>query len=302
MAPLTSTNELIKEYGKALIDGTINDEELSALMNDERFSRSSTYDAFSPVTDSNHSVLDSLRDFVATIGPQIPLATFHQLTIQLIAPAVKALEGVTQARRDTLMRDSTLDRIFLSYEFAHAKDAAETHFQKGGILYQFQLPKNEESLKNVLLKENIRFFKTVRDQAKAAEKEEREAIWGEIITTATNAPEIDIQLRTQVINLASKLLDKPSQALIQQFQELTVLVKETEAALSEELTPSKTKGFLSSLMEGFTQLCCRLLSPFMSIIGKKETISKEVLSDIMEKYVPKLEGGRDGTPADSAHI
>ncbi len=288
MAPLTSTNELIKEYGNELINGTISDKRLSALMQDERFSRSSTYNAFDPVTDSNHSVLDSLRDFVATIGPQIPLAIFHQLTIQLITPAVEALENVDFNHRDTLMRNSTLDKIFLSYEFAHNKASAKTHFEEGGILYEFQSPTNEANLKSVLLSVNVSFFESFKGQVKAAEEKERTELAQDIIATCNSSNTIEPTLKTQVISLTQKLMANPSKALIEQFQDLTEQVKTAEATLSDP--PSKkSQNSLSWLMEGFIRLCCRLLAPFRSITGEKEVIPKKLLSDIMEKYVPKLE-------------
>ncbi len=168
--PLQITDNLSREYGHKLINGSITNEELKKLMAayNTSFTRSTLYDAYNPITEENYSCLDAIKDFVLTIGPLLTLNDspdfLHSLVERLIAAAPEFTDP------NLLFRDSSLEKSFLAYEMARYPELAETHFEdkrhledgKKGILVDKIATFSDEAkgnLKTKMLGPQVEFFK-----------------------------------------------------------------------------------------------------------------------------------------------
>ncbi|MCH9756535.1 MAG: hypothetical protein K0U37_05025 [Gammaproteobacteria bacterium] len=277
--PLTSTQQLIKEYGEKLKNGTITDAEIEALNDDKRFEKSPGYaDPNKPITDTNHSKLNALQDFVATIGPQVSQDIFSQLTARFIVLSAEKLGK----DKNAFMRGSTLEKCFLAYELAHSPETAETHFQEDStIRHIFKTEQDITHLKTVILMPGITTFKNLKEEDLVAKATQVMATKERYLKTK----KIPFELAQQIEIMTLRLMDKNKSlgpAHIGQYENLIRQVKETEKH-TPDTSPSK-KGYLSSLMNLFLNLVCYML--FIKRASQtKDTAPQQALSDIMQKHV-----------------
>jgi VPS inhibitor protein E len=149
---------LIKQYGSKLIDGTISDQELQALLDSKTFTKSNGYvDPYKPISDLNYSQWNGITDFVSTIGPKIPSDTLNKLTSRLIdmAPSIGD---------NTFMRNSTLERAFLAFEMTDSPTSAESHFNSDRFNKEFSGPNDIAKLKQVILTLGGQLFELALDK------------------------------------------------------------------------------------------------------------------------------------------
>ncbi|HAU1296599.1 Dot/Icm T4SS effector VipE [Legionella pneumophila] len=152
--PLTQTQRLINTYGASLKNGTISNEELINLLDPNTFTKSEGYvDPNAPVSDSNHSKMDAIKDFVLTIGPTLDSEILHQLTSRMI-------ELSPPGDRNTFMRGSSLEKAFLAFEMAHYPTKAEEHFNSTRVRTEFPGENDIDNLKAVILNPIIAFFQS----------------------------------------------------------------------------------------------------------------------------------------------
>lgn len=119
---LKQTKLLVDRYRDKLVNGTITDRELEALMDIKSFPKSAGYvEVNKPVSDKNHSQSDAINDFVLAVAPRLMRALLHQLTARLINLA-------PDAGRNTFMRNSAFEKAFLAYELAQFPQAAQIFF------------------------------------------------------------------------------------------------------------------------------------------------------------------------------
>ncbi|KTD15513.1 VipE [Legionella gratiana] len=152
--PLQQTRNLMKKYGKSLTDGTISDQMLDDLLHPDTFKRSpgiAYVDPNKPITDSNHTQMDAIKDFVETIGEELSPAVLHTLTGRIIQRAPDRGEN-------TFMRNSTLEKAFLAYEMVRCPELAASHFDSLRIKTTFPRETDISNLKTVILSPLIEFF------------------------------------------------------------------------------------------------------------------------------------------------
>lgn len=155
--PLHQTNALIERYATKLIDGTFTTQELQKLLSSSTFGKSAGYaDPNKPVSDSNFNQWNGIIDFVATIGPNIPADTLHQITEQLIRLAPDRGEN-------TFMRNSTLEKAFLAYEMAYYPNNAQSHFYSDRMVRSFPNENDIANLKRVILQPGVALFESSID-------------------------------------------------------------------------------------------------------------------------------------------
>lgn len=152
--PLSQTKILVNLYGPKLRDGSITDAEIDHLLKHDTFKKSEGFvDPSKPLSDSNFSKMDSIKDFVLTVAPSIPQDKLHDLTARLIA---RSPEG----EKNTFMRGSTLEKAFLAYELLHYPATAETHFNSERVKKEFPGANDIPNLKAVILKPIIDFYRS----------------------------------------------------------------------------------------------------------------------------------------------
>ncbi|MCH9756534.1 MAG: VipE [Gammaproteobacteria bacterium] len=272
--PLTSTQQLIKDYGQKIIKKTITDDEICALMEDKRFQQSTGYvDPNQPITDKNHTKLNALQDFVITLGPQLSPENLHQLTERLIRLAPRGDDN-------TFMRGSSLEKCFLAYELVRSPQNAETHFQKGSTLRDiFTSETAIENLKGTILGPGVLFFRSPRKATPLSRAEQAELTVkkDELIDTAIKYSErrkISPELAEEIKNSTRQLADgngeiAPYQTLIQ-----LVEAKERENAAQHKL---------SGLMNFFVRLISRV---YPSIQPEPNDALSKAMKDHMQANRP----------------
>ncbi|KTD59339.1 VipE [Legionella santicrucis] len=152
--PLQQTRKLMKKYGESLKNGTISDQTLDQLLQPNTFKRAPAngyVDPNKPVTDSNHTQMDAIKDFVETIGEELSPEILHTLTHRIIQRA-------PDTGANTFMRNSTLEKAFLAYEMARYPQLAESHFDSDRIKTTFPRETDISNLKGVILNPLVEFF------------------------------------------------------------------------------------------------------------------------------------------------
>ena len=142
--PLSQTTALIEVYGDKLKSGNFSDEDLLVLLSSNTFTKSAGYvNPNQPITNSNHSKMDAIKDFVRTIAPTMEQSLLHDLTS-------KVIKFSPQGSENEFMRGSTLEKAFLAYEMLHYPEEAEKHFSSERIKKEFY-GKDEESFKSNIM-------------------------------------------------------------------------------------------------------------------------------------------------------
>lgn len=150
--PLKQTKTLMGRFGDKIINGTISDDELKTLLAPKVFTKSDGYVDPNKVNDLNHSEWSAILDFVQTTGPQMTDDELHKLTARLIQLAPSHGEN-------TFMRNSTLEKAFLSYEMFRLPTLAEEHFNSDRIKAEFNGENDIKNLKEVILMPGKIYFK-----------------------------------------------------------------------------------------------------------------------------------------------
>ena len=133
---------------------------LDTLLDDGTFKRSpgtAYVDPNAPVSDSNHTQMDAIKDFVQTIGEELTPDVLHLLTARII-------ERAPDRGQNTFMRNSTLEKAFLAYEMTREPELAAFHFDSPRIKNSFPGTNDIPNLKKVILKPLIEFF--IRGESK----------------------------------------------------------------------------------------------------------------------------------------
>lgn len=151
--PLKKTIALLDPIKERLINGSISDEEIINLLDPKTFTPSPGVKSFQkPVDDLNHNRLDMMRDFMLVVGPSLSPEILHNLTARVIDLA-------PQCDMNTFMRNTTLEKMFLSYEMARQPKLAEQHFASKRMKAEIKDADEVQKLKNKMLKPNVDFFK-----------------------------------------------------------------------------------------------------------------------------------------------
>ena len=151
--PLNQTKKLIDTYGEKIKNASISDQELGQLLEPNTFTKSDGYvDQNQPISNSNHSKMDAIKDFVLTIGPDLSPEILHQVTARAIALS-------PSESTNTFMRGSSLEKAFLAYEMVKYPESAEDHFACDRIKTEFPKQNDIPNLKAVILNPIIYFFR-----------------------------------------------------------------------------------------------------------------------------------------------
>ncbi len=152
---LSQTHRLIERYLNSLVDGSISDTELLALLF-HTFTPSKEYaDPDLPISDTNHTVNDAIRDFVRSIAPRIDPCVLPVLTMRMIALS-------PDTNPNCFMRGSTLEKVFLGYLLYKQPDQLDEIVKLDRMQREFPSNLDIENLKRVILDPIIEFFKEHR--------------------------------------------------------------------------------------------------------------------------------------------
>ncbi|MCC5792575.1 MAG: hypothetical protein JJT82_08230 [Legionellaceae bacterium] len=149
---LQQTKIFLRIYGKRLIELSITDEQLEKLLAPLIFQRSPLYIAVKEVSDDNFSESEGMKDFVRHLAPQMTLANLHQLIARMIPLIPQEIE------ENKFMRNNSLAKTLLAYEFAVNPAAAETHFTLSRMQKELPSDHARSAFKEVILKPIIDYF------------------------------------------------------------------------------------------------------------------------------------------------
>ncbi len=252
--PLQQTHKLMNKYGKSLKNGTISDQALDQLLHPNTFKRSPAngyVDPNKPVTDSNHTQMDAIKDFVETIGEELSPEVLHTLTHRIIQRAPDAGEN-------TFMRNSTLEKAFLAYEMTRYPELAESHFDSARIKTTFPRETDIFNLKTVILHPLIDFFSSTSPLAhyKSALQKLKEQLQQDTL---------DAQIREhakKVVSQIEALKTEGKESLI----DLTKILNNTQSLLKGEMTV-KDYQTEAKTVQGKPSMGMKVLGGLMVALG-----------------------------------
>jgi VPS inhibitor protein E len=226
--PLKQTRALIQKYGESIKNGTISDEMLDSLSGQDVFKRSpgtSYIDPHAPLSESNYSQMDGIKDFVQTIGEELKPEVLHELTARII-------ERAPDRGANTFMRNSTLEKALLAYELCKHAELAEGHFDSPRIKSALSGKNDIVNLKTIILNPIIDTFKPSVNYL-AAKKQL------ELLLAADPLSPKSMQAQ-KVINQIDKLKKEGKEPIA----DLTEYLKDTSALLNNSMTADayKAKG------------------------------------------------------------
>ncbi|KTD59142.1 hypothetical protein [Legionella shakespearei] len=282
--PLSQTKILVNTYGRKLQDGSISDAEIDYLLQNDTFKKSEGYvDTSKPLSDSNFSKMDSIKDFVLTIAPTIPQDKLHDLTARLIA---RSPEG----DKNTFMRGSSLEKAFLAYELLHYPATAEAHFDSERVKKEFPGANDIPNLKAVILEPIIAFYRTAPPPAKLQNliklcsdyKSHLESSVGiEKLKQSANEVPTLAQAKYQIVNqMLDKLNDKTLESADRIKKMSEVLTPQNRETLKNRRDSSAGARFLENILHVLTLTLYSVFSKGTASFWKSHG---EALTDNIDK-------------------
>jgi VPS inhibitor protein E len=281
--PLSQTKVLANAYGRKLQEGSISDAEIDYLLKPDTFKKSEGFvDPSKPLSDSNFSKMDSIKDFVLTIAPTIPQDKLHDLTARLIA---RSPEG----EKNTFMRGSSLEKAFLAYELLHYPTTAETHFDSERVKKEFPGTNDIPNLREVILKPIIEFYRAAPPPAKLQAlikycsdyKSHLESSVGiDNLNQSYGVPTL-AQAKYQIVNqMLDRLSDKVSNSDVRIKNMTDVLTPQNRETLKSRRDSSAGARFLENILHVLTLTLYSLFSKGTASFWKSHG---EVLTDAIDK-------------------
>ncbi|ARB90893.1 hypothetical protein [Legionella longbeachae] len=252
--PLQQTRKLLKKYGKSLNDGTISDQTLDLLLQPDTFKRSpgtAYVDPNKPVTDTNHTQMDAIKDFVETVGEELSPEVLHTLTDRIIQRAPDRGEN-------TFMRNSTLEKALLAYEMALYPDLAESHFNSERIKTTFPRETDIANLKTVILRPLVDFFSSTSPLAlyKNALQKLKEQLQQETLDAQTRNHAQKVVRHIEALKAEGK----------ESIVDLTKILKNTDSLLKNEM-PVKDYQIEAKTVQGKPSMGMKILGGLMFALG-----------------------------------
>jgi hypothetical protein len=230
---LTNTLNLIQEYGPALHDGSITDDQLKAL--ETHFKAVGGYRDVNttPYSDAHHKTDEAMGDFVVAIGPHIPQVILHTLVDRLIK------NTNADPKQNMLFRGSKLEKYFLAYEKMTDSTSAQQHYKADGAIYKF--------------------FQNTTDDKNAVKRQ------ADLTSSMTRMSEVEMQMiqknqkqEQNLIDFALDAHDDPyKKACLEQRH---LLFKALDAAL-QETPPSITQAMADNIKQQSDKALLGTLSP-----------------------------------------
>ncbi|KTC89064.1 hypothetical protein [Legionella cincinnatiensis] len=245
--PLQQTHELMKIYGESLKDGTISEQMLDQLLLPNVFKRapeSGYVDPNKPVTDSNHTQMDAIKDFVETVGKELSPEVLHTLTHRIIQRAPDTGEN-------TFMRNSTLEKAFLAYEMALYPQLAESHFDSDRIKTTFPRESDIFKLKTVILHPLVEFFTYKNALQKLKEQLQQDTL--------------NIQIREHAQKVVSQIEALKTEGK-ESIVDLTRILNNTQSLLKGEM-PVKDYQTEAKTVQGKPSKGMKILGGLMIALG-----------------------------------
>lgn len=273
MPHLIKTIELLDKYAYALRTAAIFEpdsaELLRELLDDDRFKQSpGFYHAIAPVSDSNHSKHDAMKDFVQAIGKTLAPEVLHHITAHFIT----LLAGKSP---ETFMLSDSLGKMFLCYELLKYPVLAEAHLVSDTISCVFPHKDTLESFRTKVLNPCVDFINSPAvlatpssgSSSSSASSSKRsvalldvdhtllfslDTINLDLLQSLLNHQILDIYLFTDMVFSKSGIKDRTQ--LITRLEAMGFVVHGTitiSDVLWSQLDPAECSKFYDALTEGY---------------------------------------------------